>query len=79
VSFLQEANKALRAIAGVARRDALERLALAAKDDARERPNNAPQSNRLKARASTEAQALNEADSKPCCVFTASRRHRKRS
>jgi acetyltransferase len=64
VSFLQEANKALRAIASVARRDALERLALAAKDDASRTPEQCAAVARLKTRAGPEVQALNEADSK---------------
>src|SRR4051794_39048318 len=64
VSFLQEANKALRAIASVARRDALEGLALAAKDDAPRTPEQRAAVARLKTRASGEARALNEADSK---------------
>jgi acetate---CoA ligase (ADP-forming) len=64
VSFLQEANKALRAIASVARRDALERLAVAATDDTTRTPEQRAAVARLKARAGDEAQALNEAASK---------------
>ncbi len=65
VSFLQEANKALRAIAAVARRDEMERLAPAGGDDA-PAPTPAQQAiiERLRQRAGNEAAALNEFESK---------------
>ncbi|HZO44567.1 MAG TPA: acetate--CoA ligase family protein [Xanthobacteraceae bacterium] len=65
VSFLQEANKALRAIAAVARRNEMERLARSA-DGAKSTPT-AEQSaliERLRRRAGNEATALNEFESK---------------
>jgi acyl-CoA synthetase (NDP forming) len=64
VSFLQEANKALRAIAAVARRDQIEALRRTGADD---RPRNEAQRaaiERLRQRAGTQATALNEVDSK---------------
>ena len=64
VSFLQEANKALRAIAAVARRDALEQLAHAAADDAPRTAEQRTVIERLRARAGAQAVALNEAESK---------------
>src|SRR5262249_38116260 len=64
VSFLQEANKGLRAIASVARRDALERIALDAHDDVARTPEQRAAIANLQARARAKAQALNEADSK---------------
>jgi acetate---CoA ligase (ADP-forming) len=65
VSFLQEANKALRAIAAVARRDEMERLARSAEGAKPTRT--AEQSaliERLRQRAGKEAAALNEFESK---------------
>jgi acyl-CoA synthetase (NDP forming) len=65
VSFLQEANKALRAIAAVARRDEMERLARSA--EAATPARTAEQSalvERLRQRAGKEAAALNEIESK---------------
>ena len=65
VSFLQEANKALRAIAAVARREELEALARSAQAAPPSRT--AEQSaliERLRARAGNEAAALNEFESK---------------
>jgi acetate---CoA ligase (ADP-forming) len=65
VSFLQEGNKALRAIAAVARRDEMERLARSAEGT---RPTRTAQQTalieRLRQRAGAEAAALNEFDSK---------------
>jgi acyl-CoA synthetase (NDP forming) len=65
VSFLQEANKALRAIAAVARREELERLARSA-EGARPAPTSeqATLVERLRQRAGPEAAALNEFESK---------------
>jgi acyl-CoA synthetase (NDP forming) len=65
VSFLQEANKALRAIAAVARRDEMERLAHTA-EGTKPTPT-AEQSaviERLRQHAGNEASALNEFESK---------------
>jgi acetyltransferase len=64
VSFLQEANKTLRAVAAVARRDELERLAHTA--DGAHVPTAMQKDviDRLRKRASAQATALNEADSK---------------
>jgi acyl-CoA synthetase (NDP forming) len=65
VSFLQEANKALRAIAAVARRDEMERLARSAGGATPGRT--AEQTaliERLRQRAGREAAALNEFESK---------------
>ncbi|MBX9777697.1 MAG: acetate--CoA ligase family protein [Xanthobacteraceae bacterium] len=65
VSFLQEANKALRAIAAVARRDEMERLARGAGGAKPMRT--AEQTaliEQLRARAGQEASALNEFESK---------------
>ena len=64
VSFLQEANKALRAIASVARRDELEALRRTAVDDAPRTDAQRAASERLRKRAGAQASALNEADSK---------------
>jgi acyl-CoA synthetase (NDP forming) len=69
VSFLQEANKGLRAIANVVRRDEVERLAQGAADDLSRTPAQRDAAERLRARARPEAAALNEADSK--AVLTA--------
>ncbi len=65
VSFLQEANKALRAIAAVARRDEMERLARSA-EGAKPSPTIEQSAlvERLRKRASKEAAALNEFESK---------------
>jgi acetate---CoA ligase (ADP-forming) len=63
VSFLQEANKALRAIAGVVRRDKLEALRRMAVDEPRTEAERAA-AERLRQRAAPKAAALNEADSK---------------
>jgi acyl-CoA synthetase (NDP forming) len=65
VSFLQEANKALRAIASVARREELERLAhgAAAQDRAPSQAQRVAIA-RLRARATEQSIALNETDSK---------------
>jgi len=65
ISFLQEANKALRAIAAVARRDEMERLAPAG-SGAAPAPTLAQQAiiARLRSRAGNEAAALNEFESK---------------
>jgi acetyltransferase len=64
VSFLQEANKALRAIVTVARRDELERLV----HDASAQPNRTSEQTalieRLRQRAGNDAAALNEVESK---------------
>ncbi len=64
VSFLQEANKALRAIATVARRDELERLARTVIAEPERTPAQREIVERLRKRAGAEAAALNEADSK---------------
>ena len=64
VSFLQEANKALRAIASVTRRDRLERLANAATDDREPTPQQRAAIERLRTRVGVNAGALNEVDSK---------------
>ena len=65
VSFLQEANKALRAIAAVARRDEMERLARGA-EGAKPAPTVEQSAlvERLRKRAGSEAAALNEFESK---------------
>src|SRR5262249_58757986 len=63
VSFLQEANKSLRAIASVARRDELEALRRGADTTPRTDAQRAA-SERLRRRAGATAAALNEADSK---------------
>jgi acetyltransferase len=64
VSFLQEANKGLRAIASVVRRDRLERLARSVADD--RPPTDAERSavERLRARTSAKPATLNEVDAK---------------
>jgi acetyltransferase len=64
VSFLQEANKALRAIASVTRRDRFERLAGAPIDDAERTPQQRVALERLRTAARTSAAALNEVASK---------------
>ena len=65
VSFLQEANKALRAIANVVRRDELEALrARPADDAARADAEQRAAIERLRARAGAEAAALDEVESK---------------
>src|SRR5262249_14362445 len=64
VSFLQEANKSLRAIASVVRRDELEVLHRAAVDDTPRTDAQRAASERLRRRAGATAAALNEADSK---------------
>jgi acyl-CoA synthetase (NDP forming) len=65
VSFLQEANKALRSIATVARRDELERLANDGQSAAPERTvEQSALIERLRQRAGSEAAALNEVESK---------------
>lgn len=65
VSFLQEANKALRAIAAMARREELERLARSAEGAPPQRtPEQSALIERLRARAGSEAAALNEFESK---------------
>jgi acyl-CoA synthetase (NDP forming) len=65
VSFLQEANKALRAIAAVARREELERLARSAEGATPARtPEQTALVERLRQRAGPEAAALNEFESK---------------
>jgi len=64
VSFLQEANKALRAIAAVARRDEQERLARTAGDTRLPSDEQRATIERLRVRATAEARALNEFESK---------------
>jgi acetyltransferase len=64
VSFLQEANKALRAIASVTRRDRLVRLANAATDDREPSAQQRAALDRLRARAGAGGVALNEVESK---------------
>src|SRR5262249_54629591 len=64
VSFLQEANKALRAIANVVRRDRMEALRRAAGEDTARTDAQRAAAVRLRARASTQATALNEVESK---------------
>jgi acetyltransferase len=64
VSFLQEANKSLRAIASVARRDQLEALRRAADDTTARTDAQRAVSERLRKRAGAQSSALNEADSK---------------
>ncbi len=65
VSFLQEANKALRAIALAARREEIERIT---NDSRGEQPARTPERTalieRLRGRAGSEAAALNEVESK---------------
>jgi acyl-CoA synthetase (NDP forming) len=63
VSFLQEANKALRAIAAVARADELAQLA-GRSGERRTSPEQERAIERLRGRAHTEAAALNEVGSK---------------
>jgi acetyltransferase len=64
VSFLQEANKALRAIANVVRRDRLEALRRATGDDSARTDAQRAAAARLRARAGSQATALNEMESK---------------
>jgi acetyltransferase len=64
VSFLQEAYKALRSIAGVARRDERERLARAAAPEPAPAAGQRALVERLRARARAAPVALNEAESK---------------
>jgi len=64
LSFLQEANKALRAIANAIRRKESERIAAAAADDRPATPAQRETIERLRHRAGAEAAALNEVESK---------------
>jgi acetyltransferase len=64
VSFLQEANKALRAITSVVRRDKMEALRRATGDDTARTGAQRAATERLRARATAQATALNEVDSK---------------
>jgi acetyltransferase len=64
VSFLQEANKALRAIASVVRRDRMEALRYATDDDATRTDAQRAAAGQLWTRASAQATALNEVESK---------------
>ncbi|HEY7302325.1 MAG TPA: acetate--CoA ligase family protein [Xanthobacteraceae bacterium] len=64
VSFLQEANKALRAIASVTRRDRVERLGQTATDDRESTPQQRAAIERLSAAAQAGAVVLNEFESK---------------
>jgi acetyltransferase len=64
VSFLQEANKALRAIGSVTRRDRLERLAQRPAEHHESTPQQRAALERLRARARASAAALNEVESK---------------
>src|SRR5262245_17660422 len=64
VSFLQEANQALRAIASVVRRDKLEALRRGTADDVPRTPEQLAAAERLRQRAGPQATALNEIDSK---------------
>jgi acetyltransferase len=64
VSFLQEANKALRAIASVVRRDRMEALRQATGDDTPRTDTQRAAAERLRARAGAQATALNEIESK---------------
>jgi len=64
VSFMQEANKTLRAIASVVRRDELEALRRAAVDDTPHTDAQRTASGWLRKRACATAAALNEVDSK---------------
>ena len=64
VSFLQEANKALRAIASVARARECEQLAGTASNDRQPTPAQAQAGARLRARASMVLAALDEVESK---------------
>ena len=64
VSFLQEANKALRAIANVVRRDRMEALRRAAGDHMARTDAQRVAAERLRARAGAQAIALNEVESK---------------
>jgi acetyltransferase len=64
VSFLQEANKALRAIASVVRRDRMEALRRVTGDDATRTDAQRTAAGQLRTRASAQATALNELESK---------------
>jgi acetate---CoA ligase (ADP-forming) len=64
VSFLQEANKALRAIASVVRRDRMEALRRTTSDNTTRTEGQRGAAERLRARASAQASALNEVESK---------------
>jgi acetyltransferase len=64
VSFLQEANKALRAIVTVARRDELERLAHDSSAQPQRTPEQTALIERLRQHAGSDAAALNEVESK---------------
>lgn len=64
VSFLQEANKALRAIASVVRRDQIEALRDTVADDESRTDAQRAAAERLRHRAGAQPTALNEADSK---------------
>jgi acetyltransferase len=64
VSFMQEANKAMRAIATVARRDEMERLARTAPEQPARTAEQQAIIERLRERAGPEAAALNELESK---------------
>jgi acetyltransferase len=64
VSFLQEANKGLRAIASIVRRDEIERLAQGALDEGSRTAAQRAAIEELRSRAGSQAMALNEVDSK---------------
>jgi acetyltransferase len=64
VSFLQEANKALRAITSVVRRDKMEALRRATGNDTTRTDAQRAAAARLRARATAQSTALNEVDSK---------------
>jgi acyl-CoA synthetase (NDP forming) len=64
VSFLQEANKALRAITSVVRRDRMEALRRATGDDTIRTDAQRAAAAQLRARATAQSTALNEVDSK---------------
>jgi len=64
VSFLQEANKALRAITSVVRRDKMEALRRAIGDDTARTDAQRAAAERLRTRATALSTALNEVDSK---------------
>jgi acetate---CoA ligase (ADP-forming) len=64
VSFLQEANKALRAIASVVRRDRMEALRRTTSDDTTRTEAQRGAAQRLRARATAQSTALNEVESK---------------
>ena len=81
VSFLQEANKALRAIAAVARRDELERLARSAEGATAVADGRAVSAHRTAARARRHGSGRAERVriERRCCAPTASRRRRRSS